>query len=194
MKDRKAYWRDYQRRIREARRQGSHASDIAAENLRPALIAPEKWAEFKAAFKAAYQAAGLTGQSRWRARAQLRTRMLHDWGLSDIYDPSVWADPLLQRAKSGARSRKLEFSITAEDLPLPAACPILNLQLDYLSLNSTVNPATPSVDRIDNTQGYVPGNVQVISHRANKLKNDASLDELLSLGKWASTLSGVAFA
>jgi hypothetical protein len=37
---------------------------------------------------------------------------------------------------------------------------------------------SPSVDRIDNTLGYTPDNVCVISHRANQLKRNASLDEL----------------
>ena len=36
----------------------------------------------------------------------------------------------------------------------------------------------PSLDRIDGAKGYVKGNVRVISHRANMLKNDATIEEL----------------
>lgn len=32
--------------------------------------------------------------------------------------------------------------------------------------------------------GYVPGNVAVISWRANNLKRDASADELLRIAAW----------
>jgi predicted RND superfamily exporter protein len=37
---------------------------------------------------------------------------------------------------------------------------------------------TPSLDRIDSKKGYTPDNVWVISHRANQIKNDATIEEL----------------
>lgn len=42
----------------------------------------------------------------------------------------------------------------------------------------------PSLDRINNDLGYVPGNVMVISRRANIIKKDATLDELVAIGKF----------
>lgn len=39
-------------------------------------------------------------------------------------------------------------------------------------------PNSPSIDRIDNKKGYILGNVQVISYRANMLKGDASIEEV----------------
>lgn len=41
-----------------------------------------------------------------------------------------------------------------------------------------------TLDRWDNSKGYVPGNVFVISWRANKLKADATLDEVLHLARY----------
>jgi hypothetical protein len=53
---------------------------------------------------------------------------------------------------------------------------------EFLQLNvnnrSRREPNSPSLDRIDNTKGYVPGNVWVISWRANDLKRNATLEEL----------------
>lgn len=40
---------------------------------------------------------------------------------------------------------------------------------------------SPTVDRIEPSKGYVFGNIEVISHRANQIKNDASLEELISV-------------
>jgi hypothetical protein len=38
--------------------------------------------------------------------------------------------------------------------------------------------SSPSVDKFDNDRGYVKGNVNVISNRANVLKNDATVAEM----------------
>uniref|UniRef100_A0AB74UMJ1 Uncharacterized protein n=1 Tax=Caulobacter phage BL57 TaxID=3348355 RepID=A0AB74UMJ1_9VIRU len=40
---------------------------------------------------------------------------------------------------------------------------------------------SPSLDRIDNALGYVPGNVVVVSWKANRLKNSGSLQDLKAL-------------
>lgn len=49
-----------------------------------------------------------------------------------------------------------------------------------------------SLDRIDNTKGYVPGNIAVISWRANGLKSDASLEELEKLVAWLRSVQRTA--
>lgn len=91
---------------------------------------------------------------------------------------------MLGRAKRRAAQQGWEFSITEEDFDIPAVCPIYGIHLDQYA-DGVNNPHTPSLDRIDNTKGYVRGNVHVISQRANKHKNDATKEELLMLAEWA---------
>ena len=45
----------------------------------------------------------------------------------------------------------------------------------------------PSLDRWDNTKGYIPGNVFVISMRANMLKSNVSREEILQIAKYVMT-------
>lgn len=95
---------------------------------------------------------------------------------------------LVTQAKSRAKRSGVEFNVTEDNLLWPTHCPILGVQLDY---NTTAPGArnrrdnSPSLDRRDNSKGYVVGNVFVISHRANRLKSDASVEELLALSRYA---------
>ena len=85
------------------------------------------------------------------------------------------------KAKSRARRTGLAFTITPTDLePLPIMCPVLGFPLVYGATEDEKNRA-PSLDRINNAKGYVPGNVRIISFRANTLKRDATLEELRAL-------------
>lgn len=45
-------------------------------------------------------------------------------------------------------------------------------------------PDSPTLDRLDNTKGYVRGNVIVVSYRANRLKSDATIYELRRLAEF----------
>lgn len=96
---------------------------------------------------------------------------------------------LVRQAKWRAAQRGLEFSITKEDVVWNEVCPVFGLALNYDGQGrKTPSPNAASLDRIDNSKGYVPGNVIVISHRANAIKRDATLEELKAITDW---LNGV---
>lgn len=83
---------------------------------------------------------------------------------------------MLHNAKTRAKKRQEPCTITVEDIVIPERCPILGIPL---AVNTgLLGPGSPSLDRFDPSLGYVPGNVWVISHRANSMKNDASPEEL----------------
>lgn len=97
-------------------------------------------------------------------------------------------------AMERARKKGIEFSITKNDIVIPERCPILGIEIEAgvgrkRDSDSPIlvgaRDSSPSLDRIDNTRGYVPGNVMVISWRANYLKNTATLEELIKLGEFA---------
>ena len=46
----------------------------------------------------------------------------------------------------------------------------------------------PSIDRINNSIGYVKENIIIVSRRANILKKDATIDELEQLFNYYKTL------
>lgn len=83
---------------------------------------------------------------------------------------------LLISAKSRAKRTGIKFDLTLEDVVIPTMCPLLGIKLEKAI--KTQAPASPSLDRIDPTAGYVKGNVWVISWRANWIKSNASLLEL----------------
>ena len=89
----------------------------------------------------------------------------------------------LRQIRAGARVRGIPFSITEEDLDMPEFCPILGVKILYdrskrLAKRSkgTHNHA-PSVDRINSSLGYVKGNVAIVSMKANRIKNEGTIDE-----------------
>ena len=79
-------------------------------------------------------------------------------------------------AKYRAKKNNIPFDITPEDVIIPEVCPILGIKLEAGIGCQT--DSSPSIDRINPNLGYIKGNIQVICYRANRIKNDASLDEL----------------
>lgn len=78
-------------------------------------------------------------------------------------------------ARTRSRQKGTEFKITKEDVIIPDKCPIIGIELtkgDGWKSNSM------SLDRVDNSKGYIPGNVRVISRAANRMKSDMTIEIL----------------
>lgn len=83
---------------------------------------------------------------------------------------------MVRSAKERAKKMGLPFNITAEDVIIPNYCPALGIPLKIGTGHPT--PNSPSLDRIVPELGYTKGNVMVISHKANTIKNDATPEEI----------------
>lgn len=92
----------------------------------------------------------------------------HEWKLKQT----------LRASKQRAEKNNLEHTLTLNDLkqlyPYDNKCPILGIDLCW----GFPKDSSPSLDRIDSNKGYTYNNCQIISNRANRIKSDATVDEL----------------
>lgn len=93
---------------------------------------------------------------------------------------------LLHGAARRARERGVPYTLRRKDIKVPERCPVLDIPLARRGRefqvtgrkNGGPRPDAPSLDRIRPKEGYVPGNVRVISFRANSVRGTATADEL----------------
>jgi hypothetical protein len=88
--------------------------------------------------------------------------------------------------KANSRRTGIKFTIDFGDLVWPSYCPVLGIPINYLSPGISEN--SPSIDQIVPGKGYVPGNVAVMSWRANRIKNDGTLEEHEKIVTWLKNM------
>ena len=107
--------------------------------------------------------------------------------------------------KGRVKADGVEFTIEPEDIPgvkiretiteangrkytsweaveYPKVCPVLGIELDW-GMNGN-QPNSPSLDRIDPTKGYIPGNVMIMSKLANAMKQNATPEQLNQFSRY----------
>ena len=89
---------------------------------------------------------------------------------------------LLVEAKHRAKKRELPFSISLEDVVIPEVCPVLGIRLE--KGKGKCHPGSPTLDRLVPEKGYVPGNISVISLKANNIKSDGTIGDLEKVLTW----------
>ena len=97
--------------------------------------------------------------------------------------PAASITRLVARACRRAKRIGVPFDCKLTFDEIPVVCPILKIPL---STGHRYN--APSLDRIVPRLGYVPGNVRIISWRANALRNNGSASELRAVAEDAATL------
>jgi hypothetical protein len=123
------------------------------------------------------------GQRQYRVRTlSSRRAYWRNYGKSHI------AENIIRKAKVRAKEKGWDFNLTPADIAIPEVCPIMGIKL---CRNDGQHAADSySLDRIDSRVGYVTGNVQVISNLANRLKSDATPEQLLLLAQWINLQFG----
>jgi hypothetical protein len=102
-----------------------------------------------------------------KARFRARQQSYND----DNIDKYLWFE-----ARKRAKEKGLEFTIQPKDIIVPDICPVSLVAMERN--RGKLAPNSYSLDRIDSSMGYIPGNVAVISFKANQIKNNFSLEEL----------------
>jgi hypothetical protein len=104
--------------------------------------------------------------------------------LTSQYVETIWS-----RSKARAKKAGIEFTLTRSgiaDMTVPITCPVLGIPIRMERGKRTDNSL--SIDRIDSSQGYTPDNVVFVSWRVNRLKNDATLQEMRQMVEFYSFL------
>lgn len=97
----------------------------------------------------------------------------------------------LNAARCRAKARGIPFDLTADDIKIPALCPILGKPM-YQLLGYECDKTTgytadglliASIDRIDNSKGYTKDNILICSLVANRFKSNMSTEDLANFCK-----------
>ena len=99
-----------------------------------------------------------------------------------MYLPEI--KTIYNRLKQSAKKRNIPFDLTItqlNELTFPITCPILGIPLKFN--RGQQKDDSYSIDRIDSTHGYTIDNIEVISWRANRLKNDGTTIEIQQIAK-----------
>jgi hypothetical protein len=103
--------------------------------------------------------------------------------LKDVDPTRLWAIDALANAKMRAKRAGLPFTVNLRDVmgAVVDTCPLLGLPLIYAA--GKIHERSPTLDRKVCEHGYTKDNIAVISHRANRLKSDSTVEELQLLVK-----------
>ena len=104
----------------------------------------------------------------------------HKWRLRD--PKWSWVVSAMGGARHRAKKYGLPIDLTNEYLYsiTPDVCPVFLTEFVFVGIGKKHrdDKRMATVDRIRPDEGYVKGNVCVISHRANAIKSNASVDEI----------------
>lgn len=151
------------------------------DNTRKNEIAKQYRARHKDAIKAR-KTGDIRAKDAERARKRRVGDPAHAAAIDLAHRQKTQVQQMVRRAKRRAKEKGIPFDIVYADVTIPAVCPILGIPLAVglgsWGGNGGPTDNSPSLDRIIPSLGYVKGNIQVISNRANRFKSDATIEEL----------------
>lgn len=121
-----------------------------------------------------------------------KCKMCESRNMSIRYREKPWVQ-IYSGRKKHAKKHGIPFTITQEYLKnlyetMPDKCPVLGVPFKRHDINKstskTKSPYSPSLDRLIPSKGYVPGNLVLICDWANRIKQDATIEQVEMLYKY----------
>ena len=90
---------------------------------------------------------------------------------------------LISGFRNRAKKQNVPFNLTVDDMKdliknAADICPALGVKMEIAKLYANDSNYSPSFDRIDPKKGYTKNNIVIVSNRANRIKSDATVDEI----------------
>lgn len=100
---------------------------------------------------------------------------------------------LVQKARVRAGRKKIFIDLVDDHFELasalPTHCPLWPKEEIGYANSKEQRHNSASIDRLDPKKGYTPENVWIVSYRANRIKSDATLEEMEELCRnWRAEL------
>lgn len=149
---------------------------------------PEEWREYRRLKMARWREANPERSKANNRRTVATWREANPEANREMKQRSYIANPksrMLGAAKKRAEKAEVPFDIVADDIEIPTHCPVFGFEL----VDGGDRNNSPSLDRIKPELGYVKGNIQVISTRANRIKNDATPEEMRRLADFMAKIA-----
>ena len=86
-------------------------------------------------------------------------------------------------AKKRAKRDNIPFDISIEDIIIPQFCPVFT-DMPLCCNAGTPRDNSPSLDRLNPSIGYIKGNINVISYKANTIKQSATSNDIRRVADW----------
>jgi len=189
MFDRATYNREYVRN-----RRATDPEFLSRERERAKLAARRRRAANPEKVRAYIKALQSTPEAKARRAERHQERMATDVQFANKYRENKrlrqrrryrearWLN-ILSAARVRAKKKHLEYSLTKEwaSSRWTGKCELTGIQF-YEGL-SEAHELSPSIDRIDNSLGYIPGNCRFILWGVNRFKGEGTDAEMLRLAK-----------
>lgn len=96
---------------------------------------------------------------------------------------------LLYQYRSYAKRKGIEFNLTIEDIIIPEKCPLIDEPITRI-IGAGKVMYNPSIWLMDETLGYIKGNIMIVSILANSMRSGTSKDKLILFAKRIKKLYG----
>jgi hypothetical protein len=103
--------------------------------------------------------------------------IIHEKNRKKYRENKRYVYAMVKRTEHRAMEKNLPFDLSVSDIVIPEFCPILNVKLE-IARGGENRDNSPSIDKIDPKAGYVKGNIQIISMKANRIKTNATVSDI----------------